>query len=124
MYPQSKIPLLTQIAHINWFPFKEEAAHLSPDTLIFRVFPQRTDRIIFKVVDYRTKCSTCFSVTCFSATCFNEKHNVKAFFVLSKMLKLTSNYLLVDNRDEDSYYPPLYTRNINLGHSTLVAPAV
>ena len=94
MYPQSKIPLLTQITHIDWFPFEEEAAHLSPDTLIFRVFHLPVDKIVFRVVDYRTNCSTCFSVTCFSATCFNEKHDVKAFFVLFKALKSASNYLL------------------------------
>ena len=89
MNPQSKIPLLTQIANINWFPFEEERPHLLPDTLIFRVF--HVDRIVFRVVDYRTNHSTCFSSTCFSEV--NVIHDVKVFFV-SKTLKLASSYSL------------------------------
>ena len=60
IYPQSEIPRLTQIAHLDWFfPSEEDPVHLLPDTLIFRVF--HANRIIFRVVNYRTNYSTWFS---------------------------------------------------------------
>ena len=99
IYPQSETPLLTQIAHVDWFT-EEDPAHLLPDTLIFRVFHE--DRIVFRVVDYRTKYSTRFSVDV-SVKMIGFKPNVEVFFVLSKMLKLASNYW-VDARNKDSYY--------------------
>jgi hypothetical protein len=60
IYPQSEIPLLTEI-YLHRFP-SEDAAHwqLLPDTLLFRAIHE--DRIVFRVVDYRTNYSTCFSV--------------------------------------------------------------
>ena len=53
------MPVLTQIAHLDdWLP-DEEPAHLLPDTLICRIIHQ--DRVVFIVVDYRTKYATFFS---------------------------------------------------------------
>ena len=88
IYPQSEIPLLTQIAHLKWNPFEEVLVHFLPDTLICRI---RDDKTVFKVVNFRTNYSTCFTAdvdtkkSCYSA---------KVFFVLSKILELASNYLL------------------------------
>ena len=59
IYPQSEIPLLTQIAYLDWMSSENEPVHLLPDTLICRVFHE--DKIVFRVVDYRTNYSTCFS---------------------------------------------------------------
>ena len=59
IYPQSEMPLLTQIARLNWF--LDEPAHLLPDTLICRTL-HHEDMIVFRIVDYRTNHSTCFSV--------------------------------------------------------------
>ena len=70
---------------------EEEPAHLLPDTLIFRVFHE--DRIVFRVVDYRTKYSTHFSADV-NVKNIGFEPNVEVFFVLSKMLKLASNCLL------------------------------
>ena len=82
---------MTQIAHLDWSPGDEEPAHLLPDILICRVFYE--GRIVFRVVDYRTKYTTCFSADVnFPGRAF--KHVVEVFFVLSKALKLASNYLL------------------------------
>ena len=72
IYPQSEIPLLTQIAHLDWSSSQEDLAHLLPDTVICRVFHE--DRIVFRVVDYRTNYSTCFSAD------VNESDNVEVFF--------------------------------------------
>jgi len=64
IYPQSKIPLLTQIARLDWFPSEEYPVHLLPDTLICIAFhennPFHENRVVFRVVDYRTNYSTCF----------------------------------------------------------------
>ena len=87
MYPQSEIPLLTQIAHIDWFPSEGEVVHLLPDTLIFHVF--HGDKIVFRVVDYRTNYSTCFSAD----VDVKKIDFVQVFFFFfSKMLKVPSNY--------------------------------
>ena len=59
IYPQSETPLLTQIAHLDWFSSKDELTHLLPDTLICRFVHE--DRLVFRVVDYRTNYSICFS---------------------------------------------------------------
>jgi len=56
IYPQSEIPLLTQIAH---FSSKKYPVHLLPDTIICRVI--RGNRMVFRVVDYRTNYSICFT---------------------------------------------------------------
>ena len=58
IYPQSEIPLLSQIAHLDWFLPTEDPAHLLPDIMIFRVVHRVG--IFFRVVDYRTNYSTCF----------------------------------------------------------------
>ena len=53
------MPLLTQIAHLNWFPEDDELlAYLLPDIVVCYL-PDR-DLIVFRVVDYRTNYSTCF----------------------------------------------------------------
>ena len=59
IYPQSEIPVLTQFAHLDWTSSEESPSHLLPNTLIRSV--RYDDRIVFKVVDYRTNYSTCFS---------------------------------------------------------------
>jgi hypothetical protein len=76
IYPQSETLQLTEIAHIDWLSYEEVIAHLLPDTLICHIF--REDMIVFRVVDYRTNYSTCFSVD------VNVKniHLVKVLFVL------------------------------------------
>ena len=89
IYPQSEIPQLTQIAHLDWFSEEEVPGHLLPDTLICHVF--RKDRIVFRVVDYRTDYSTCFSM---DVDVYGIGSNYEVFFVLSKTLNLDSNYLL------------------------------
>ena len=86
IYPQSEIPLLTRIAHLDLLHPREVAAHLLPDTLVCRAI--HNDRIIFRVVDYRRNCSTRFSAN------VNAYDNVEVFFVLSKTLKLAPNHLL------------------------------
>ena len=87
IYPQDKIPLLTQIARLDRYP-SEYPEHLLPDTLICRVVHQ--ERIVFRVVDYRTNYSTCFSAD----VDVEEINYVKVFFVLFKMLKVASNFSL------------------------------
>ena len=93
IYPQSEIPLLTKIADFDRFSsgeFPEDPTHLLPDTLICRM--QHRDKIVFRVLDYRMNCSTCFSA---DVNVREERFGiVKVFFVLSKAFKLTSNYLL------------------------------
>ena len=91
IYPQSETPLLTQIAHLDWLFSKAEPAHLLPDTLICRLF--YGDRIVFRVVNYRTNHSTSFSADVVSDV-INGKLDVEVFCVLSKTLKLGSNHLL------------------------------
>ena len=59
IYPQSEKPLLTEIARLDWGFSTDHPPHLLPDTLICRAF--YGDRIIFRVVDYRTNYSTCFT---------------------------------------------------------------
>ena len=60
IYPKSERPLLTEIAHIDWDPSdKEHLAHLLPETVVYRVI--HDDRIVFRIVNYRTNYSTCFS---------------------------------------------------------------
>jgi hypothetical protein len=86
IYPQSlsETPLLTQIAHLDWSSEDEYPVHLLPDTLIYR------EGIVFRVVNYRTNYSTCFSAD----VNVRVGSDVEVFFVLSKTLKLASNYLL------------------------------
>jgi hypothetical protein len=87
IYPQSEIPLLTEIAHLDWFDSRsEEPAHLLPDTLIYRVIHQ--NRIVFRVVNYRTNYSACFSAD----VDVKKMGFVRVFFVLLKMLKVASNF--------------------------------
>ena len=54
------MPLLTQIAHLYWIQSEEFASHSLRDILICHFFQE--DRIVFRVVDYRTNYLTCFSV--------------------------------------------------------------
>ena len=79
--------MLTKIAHVDWFP-SENPTHLLPDTLIGVVF--NTDRIVFRVVNYRTNYSICFSAD----VRWRELLIYEVLFVLSKKLKLASNYFL------------------------------
>ena len=90
IYPESEIPLLTEIAKLDWFSSEEDPIHLLPDILIFRVF--HVDRIVFRVVNYRTSYSTWFSADV--DVKINSKYDVEVFFVLSKTLILASNFLL------------------------------
>ena len=70
--------MLTQIAHLDWNPSEEVPADLLPETVICRV--QHDDRIVFRVVDYRTNYSTCFSVDVDA----KRSDRVKVNFILSK----------------------------------------
>ena len=75
------MPLLTQIARLDWFG--AEPVHLLPDILIFRNFHR--DRIVFRVVDYRTNCSTCFSADVnVKVGIIVNKSDVKVFFFFSR----------------------------------------
>ena len=75
------MPLLTQIARIAWF--EDEPAHLLPDTLICRDF--HTDRIGFRVMNYRTNYSTCFSADVdVNIDIIINKPDVKVTFFLSR----------------------------------------
>jgi hypothetical protein len=56
IYPKSERPLLTEIALID---SEEEPAHLLPDTVVCRDI--HDDRIVFRIVNYRTNYSTRFS---------------------------------------------------------------
>ena len=58
IYPQSEKPQLTQIAHLDWFSFEEDPPNLLPDTLICHALYE--DRIVFRIVNYRTNYSTSF----------------------------------------------------------------
>ena len=101
IYPQSEIPLLTEIGHIVLFSeAREKVAHVLPDTVIFR--HDVDDRIVFRIVDYRTNYSTSFSTD--SEDDINKIGSVKVFFVPSKTLNLASNYYLSDIRDKDNYH--------------------
>ena len=81
-YPQSERPLLTQIAHLDWFSSeKEDPAHLLPDTLICRIFYEV--RIVFRVVDYRTNYSACFSAYV-DVKNIDLKPDVEVFFFFPK----------------------------------------
>ena len=75
IYPQSEIPMLTKIAHLDWFTYMEDLGgshlHLLPDTLIRETHIFRKNRTVFRVVDYRTNYSTCFSVNVGSRTTDN-----------------------------------------------------
>ena len=79
IYPQSEIPLLTEIGHVDLFSEEgEKAAHLLPDTVICRRVVH--DRIVFRVVNYRTNYSTCFSTN----DDVDEIDYVKVFFFLPR----------------------------------------
>ena len=59
IYPQSEIPLLTEIAHLDLISSEECSGHILPNILI--TFLVHDDSVDFRVVDYRTNYSTCFS---------------------------------------------------------------
>jgi hypothetical protein len=59
IYPKSERPLLTEIAHIDWDAPDEQPTHLLPNTLVCR--DVHDDRIVFRIVNYRTNYSTRFS---------------------------------------------------------------
>ena len=90
IYPQNEIPLLTRIAHLDFF-LGEYPAHLLPDTLICPILHE--DKIAFRVVDYRTNYSICIS-TNINVENVESELDIKVFFVLSKTLKLVSNHIL------------------------------
>jgi hypothetical protein len=71
--------LLTQIAHLDWF-CSEDQLHLLPDALIFPAFYE--DRICFRVLDYRTNYSTCFSVDV-GVEIMDSEYDIEVFFFLS-----------------------------------------
>ena len=79
VYPQSEIPLITQIAHINWHYHRERVAHFLPDILVFRASIK--NRIDFRVVDYRTNYSTSFSATLFSSEKLQPLRSKVLFFL-------------------------------------------
>ena len=93
IYPQSEMSFLTPIAHLDRFSSELRPTHFLLDTLICRAF--YNDRIIFGVVDNRTYYSTCFTadVKVRNFDSDGEGH-VEVLFILSKTLKLSSNYLL------------------------------
>ena len=92
------MPLLDHIAHLDWFPLNLCPSHLLPDTVIYHGLHQ--DRIVFRVVDYRTNHSTSFPVD------VDAKIGSIEVFICS--FHDVENELLiiyfVDIRDEDGYY--------------------
>jgi len=92
IFPQSEIPQLTQIAHLDWFPPEEDPVHLLSDTLICRVFYE--DRIVFRVVDYRTNFSTTFSVDV-DVKKFGFKYNVETFATKTDIIVLCKEGILI-----------------------------
>ena len=87
IYPKNERPLLTEIAHIDWDSSEEHPAHLLPDTLVCDVI--HDDRIVFRIVNYRTNYSTCFSA---DVEANRPEHrytyDVGVRSILSKVLKL------------------------------------
>ena len=60
IYPQSEIPHLTQVAHLDFNPTKVPSARLLPDTVIW--YGSYEYRVVFRVWDYRMNYSISFSV--------------------------------------------------------------
>ena len=90
IYPQSEIPRITQVACLDYFP-SEDLAYLLPNAVLCGVFYE--DRIVFRVVDFRTKYSASFSADV-DVKRIGSKSDFEVFFILFKTLKLVSNYLL------------------------------
>ena len=86
-YPKSERPLLTEIAQIDWDAYDEQPAHLLPDTVVCRAI--HDDRIVFRIVNYRTNYSTRFSVDVEPKRPeYMYKYDVEVRSILSKVLKL------------------------------------
>ena len=85
IYPQSEKPVLTLIAHLDFFSDLRYSEFLLTDILICI---EDEFRFALRVVDYRKNCSKLFSPD------FDLDSPFKVFFVLSKMWRLPSNYLL------------------------------
>jgi len=92
IYPQDEIPLLTQIADLDWFP-SEDPVHFLPETLIFRVFYQ--DRIVFRVVDYRKNCSASFSAEVNVKKVVSKKYNVETFATKTAIIVFCKEAILI-----------------------------
>ena len=60
IYPQSEMPHLTKIAHLDFDPTKYSPAHLLPGMVIWYGFYY--DMMVFRVWDYRLNHSISFSV--------------------------------------------------------------
>ena len=60
IYPQSEMPHLTKIAHLEFDSINYSPVHLLPGTVIW--FDLNDDMIVFRVWDYRLNHSISFSV--------------------------------------------------------------
>ena len=77
IYPQSETPMLVQIADLEWLSSEESPYHFLPDTLIYRTFHE--DRIVFRVLNYRTNHSARFSADVDVKKRFGTKPDVEVF---------------------------------------------
>ena len=88
IYPQSETPLLNQIARFDWSPSEEYPLHLLPDTLISRLYYE--NRMVFRVVDYRTNYSTFISPDIdILRLVLPSRYKIEVFFFLLSYLKVS-----------------------------------
>ena len=85
--PQSETPHLIQIAHLDFGPFGNPPAFLSPGTVIW--YDIYDDGIIFRVWDYRLNHSIKFSVDV-GVEPVEFKYNFEVYYILFKALKLAN----------------------------------
>ena len=92
IYPGSETPILTQIAHLDLDPSENRNPQvcLLPGTVICHDL--YSDRIVFRVWDYRVNHSISFSV---DVDCKKFDYDLQVYFILSKALKLASNSFVV-----------------------------
>ena len=115
IYPQSEMPLLTKIAHLDLLSVRNPV-HLLPDTLICR--GSRADGIEFRVVNYRTNFSTCFTAdVVYTEKGIGPNYDLQVFFFLSKNLRLASNHLLGRHSRRRQLLPYLLVKEYQSGLS-------
>jgi hypothetical protein len=84
IYPQHETPHLSRIAHLDLDPPKEPLARLLPDVVIWFGFNGGSDKIVFRVWDYRLNHSISFTVDLF----VHYEDDLDVCFILSEALKL------------------------------------
>ena len=85
IYPQSPIPQLTQIAHLDLNSARHPLVDLLPNRVV--LYDHYKDRIIFRVWDYRLNHSTCFS-----ADLADEEYDCKV-----QIIQIFSEHFLASN---------------------------